>query len=53
MMFEKKKLDPNDYKQIGRVAFIARIALFPVLLLLRIYFWVIDYNYYDRIKGRE
>ncbi len=43
--FEKKHLDRKDYRKLEILAAIIRILLFPVFLIVRLYFWVWDYNY--------
>lgn len=48
--FEKVELNSKDYRTMEILADITRIILTPVFLLVRIYCWVWDYNYYDRFK---
>lgn len=51
--FEKAKLNKNDYKVMEKVAVVVRFVLTPVFLLIRIYCWVWDYDYYKRFKHPE
>ncbi len=43
--FEKKNLDRKDYEGLEILATITRILLLPVFLIVRVYFWVWDYDY--------
>lgn len=52
--FKKQELDKNDYRLTEILCHIVRIILTPMLLLVRIYCWVWDYDYYTRfIKHPE
>lgn len=48
--FIKQKLNKEDHLHIEILADIARIILTPIFILVRIYYWVWDYNYYERFK---
>lgn len=48
--FKKQEPNRNDYKLIENLAGIIRIILTPIFLLIRIYCWVWDYDYYERFK---
>ena len=48
--FTNKKPNKKDHKNIEVLANITRIVLLPVFLLVRIYCWVWDYDYYERFK---
>lgn len=48
--FIKQKLNKEDHLHIEILADIARIILTPIFILVRIYCWVWDYNYYERFK---
>lgn len=48
--FNKQKLNKKDYAHIEILATITRIVLTPIFLLVRIYCWVWDYDYYERFK---
>lgn len=48
--FEKKNLDRKDYRKMEVLASIVRIPLTPIFLLIRLYYWVWDFNYYERFK---
>lgn len=43
--FEKEHLDRKDYRRLEILATITRILLLPVFLIVRVYFWVWDYDY--------
>lgn len=49
-MKDKHNLYPEDYRRFEAVANIIRIPLTPIFLLIRLYLWVWDYDYYDRFK---
>ena len=48
--FTVKKLNKKDHIHIKILASILRIILIPIFLLVRIYCWVWDYNYYEFFK---
>lgn len=48
--FKKQKLDRKDYLHIIILASIVRIILTPIFVLIRLYCWVWDYDYYERFK---
>lgn len=51
--FERQKLNRNDHRRMEIAASIIRIILTPIFLLVRIYCWVWDYDYYKRFKHPE
>lgn len=51
--FKKQELDKNDYRLMEILCNIVRIILTPMFLLVRIYLWVWDYDYYTRFKHPE
>lgn len=50
--FVKKELNRKDHSHIETLAGITRIILTPVFLLVRIYCWIWDYDYYERFKRK-
>ena len=51
--FKRQKLDRNDHRPMEILCNIVRIILTPMFLLVRIYCWVWDYDYYTRFKHPE
>lgn len=48
--FTNQKLNKKDHLHIKIFAGIMRIILTPIFILVRIYCWVWDYDYYERFK---
>ena len=48
--FRKQELDPGNARPMEIAAGIARVILSPIFLVVRIYCWIWDYNYYERFK---
>lgn len=48
--FENRKLDRKDHLHIEILAHVARVILFPIFLLVRLYFLVCDYDYSERFS---
>ena len=45
-----QKPNKNDHRNIEIAASIARVILFPIFLIVRLYFWVWDYDYTKKFK---
>jgi len=43
--FKKQELNPKDYRTIEILVKIARVILTPIFLILRIYYWIWDYDW--------
>ena len=50
---EEKALYRRKMKIMEKIFILIRILLLPLFLLVRVYFWVWDYNYYTRVKHPE
>lgn len=46
---KKYELNYKDYKRLELGAALLKLVLFPVFLMLRIFCWVWDYNYYEHL----
>ena len=46
--FKPKKLNINDHVKMRILATITRVLITPIFLLIRIYCWIWDYDYYER-----
>lgn len=47
-MIEIKQPNRKDYRCIKILANVLRIVTFPIFLIIRIYFWVWDYDFYEK-----
>ena len=43
--FKKQELNPKDYRTMEVLAEIMRVIMTPIFLILRIYYWVWDYEW--------